>query len=83
MTIPKPFNLVTAAKRVIKESAKDPKSPFVPLAIKLQTFEKDIAERANPKVSFRKNSNILFSLLKESNRMLNLHNQYLQCFQLD
>ena len=51
MTIPKPFNLATAAKRVIiKEAVKDPKSPFVPLAIKLQTFQKEVAERAKPKV---------------------------------
>lgn len=47
MTIPKPFNLATAAKRTIRAAAKDPKSPFVPLAIKLQTFEKQVAEREN------------------------------------
>ncbi|KAJ3351210.1 Protein tpx2 [Kappamyces sp. JEL0680] len=45
MTIPKPFHLATAAKKAIKSTAQDPKSPFVPLALKLQGFEKQVADR--------------------------------------
>jgi hypothetical protein len=45
MTIPKPFNLVTAAKKTLRSAAQEPRSPFVPLAIKLQGFEKQVADR--------------------------------------
>lgn len=55
MTIPKPFNLATAVKKAIQSGEMEPKSPFVPLAQKIRTFETATPERfkTKPKASKR------------------------------